>query len=225
MARQLPPLLPPPPPLPSRRLRTPSLLRGSTPRPSPHCPQPPLSYPAGPLSPQHSGGSREDAKQWRRRLRRESRLCQLGARAAAPAVPPRAERLGAGLSPAGARTHKHPHTDILARALTLTDAHTGVREPRLDGGVQDDYLTPDLGTFFSRHYPPAAREARGADGGGLSGVGPDPLRPLLRSLRSRRPALSEVLTEQEGFTAGSALPPWEASPAPRLPRPLLPRPP
>lgn len=107
------------------------------PCPSPHCPQPPPSYPAGPLSPQHSGGSQEDAKQWRRRLRRESRLCQLGARAAAPAVPPRAERLGAGLSPAGARAHKHPHTDIHARALTLTDARTGVREPRLDGGVQE----------------------------------------------------------------------------------------
>lgn len=57
--------------------------------------------------------------------------------AAAPAVPPGAERLGAGLFPAGARTHKHPHTDINARALTLTDAHTGMSEPQLDGGVQE----------------------------------------------------------------------------------------
>lgn len=136
---QLPPLLPPPPPLPSPRLRTPSLLRGSTPRP---LPKPALPAAAAELS----RGSTLPAAQRRLSGGRQAvaataaarvRLCQLGARAAAPAVPPRAERLGAGLSPAGARAHKHPHTDIHARALTLTDARTGVREPRLDGGVQE----------------------------------------------------------------------------------------
>ncbi|XP_077897299.1 uncharacterized protein LOC144375741 [Ictidomys tridecemlineatus] len=66
--------------------------------------------------------------------------------------------------------------------------------------------------------PPLGRAPwRGAPGGELAGVGPAELRPLLRSLRSRRQALSEVLTEQAGSTTGSALPPWEASPAPIRP--------
>lgn len=45
-------------------------------------------------------------------------------------------------------------------------------------------------------------------------MGPARLQPLLWSLWSRRLALSEVLTEQSGSSAGSALPPWEADPAP-----------
>lgn len=91
--RRLPPLFPPPP-LPSQRVQPSSLFSPLHPPAHPLCPQPPPRSPARPLSPQHRGGS------WRTWSSggdscgpSPASACWVR-RAAAPAVSPRAERLG-----------------------------------------------------------------------------------------------------------------------------------
>lgn len=188
-------------------------------------------------------------KQRRRQLWPSPASASCARRAAAPAVPPRAERLGAKALSHGrantqtpSRRHCAPsqteHTQSVSRRHSRAGTHAHRRTHRCEGSAarrrrrrpSGMTMTPDLGTFLSCHYPPASPGSSGCRGRrARRRVCPARLQRLLQSLRSQRPALSEVLNEQAGSTSGSALPPWEASPAskppPRLPRPLLPRPP
>lgn len=99
-----------------------------------------------------------------------------------------------------------------------------MREPRwtaASASHRDDYRTPDLGTFRSRHEPPASPEAQGAEGGGLAGFGPAPAASPVPSVAApgalRGPnGASELPLQAPPSGRGRQAPP------PRSPRPLLP---
>lgn len=129
---QLPPLLPPPPPLPSPRLRTPSLLRSSTPRP---LPKPALPAAAAELS----RGSTLPAAQ-----RRLSGGRQAVAATAAARVPPlpagRASRRSRGPSPGraprrGALSRGRASTQTPAHGHSRAGAHAHRRTHRCEGAA------------------------------------------------------------------------------------------
>lgn len=122
-------------------------------------------------------------KQRRRQLWPSPASASCARRSAAPAVPPRAERLGAKALSHGrantqtpSRRHCAPsqteHTQSVSRRHSRAGTHAHRRTHRCEGSAarrrrrrpSGMTMIPDLGTFLSCHYPPASPGSSGCRG-------------------------------------------------------------